>query len=127
MAVNLSIIEAAGQFPGFQNYSIVTISGSIPSQTLGVGAFTSTILETPLKNDNSISQIQAQFLGINNKYCVIYGSAIIYEGAYEVEAITYYSGGNVNLMVIAANESAGSVTIPTITITARAFLFLAPF
>lgn len=131
MAIDFSKIIATSNFPGFQNYSIVYFSGGIVSQTLVAGGFVSLVISTPLNNTNAISQVQIQFAGLSNNFLIINGTTDFFPNVptpnYQVQSQPYYSGGNLNILTVVANNTGSSLTIPTITINVHAFLFIAPF
>lgn len=127
MTVNFQNISAASQFPGFKNYTIVSLTGSIPGQTLAAGHFAQTTISTPLNNTNAVSQVQLQYSGVNSNYFVIPGfQQYNPSGTYQIESLVYYVSGNINILTLVSNQTAGSITIPTITLNAVAFLFVSP-
>lgn len=48
-------------------------------------------------------------------------------GQYEIESYYYFDATNLNVFSVIVNQTAGSITIPNITINCRGFLFIAPF
>lgn len=128
MPVNFQKIVAASQFPGFRNSNDAILTGSIAGGTLTAGAFVSTTMSATLPNTAAISQVQIQYAGVTTEYFVLNGS-LVYNPTtnYQIESLVSYSGTTLNVFTVVSNQTAGSITIPTITMTARAFLFLAPF
>lgn len=123
---NLTSISSAS---GLKNYNSASFSTVITGQTLGAGAFTSAIATTTLSNTNSLCQVQTQYSGLESFTRIINGvSAVNYSGgSYQVGTFYYFSGSTLSVYTYVANQTGGGVTIPTITINCRAFLFQAPF
>lgn len=129
---NFTNLAATSAADGFKNYSSVSFSASIASQNIAAGGYATASASTPLNNANAVSQVQVQFSGVNSFWQVLTGS--IYQDVpdsasmtYEIEAISYFTGGNAKVDTYIINETAGTISIPAITINCRAFLFLAPF
>lgn len=122
-------LAAASAMDGFKNYNSVNFSVVIPGQTLASGTFISATANTPLNRSNSISQVQLQYAGLSSEYYIVNGSVNTFwsGGDYEIESYYYFDTTNLNLFTILGNQTAGNITIPTITINCRGFLFLAPF
>lgn len=132
MTVNLSKLIYVSTCSGFKNYSNVSFSGSIAGQSLAAGHVASMSCHTPLNNTNAVSQVQVQFSGVETVWRPVYGGlAINYPNntspSYQIEVVTYFSGGNIYLDAYVSNQTGTSVTIPSITFNVRAFLFNAPF
>ncbi len=122
-------LSATSAMDGFKNYQSSSFSSTIPGQTLGAGAFVSSTASVALNNSNSVSQVQVQYSGLSSVYYVIYGTedTLWASSTYEVETIYYFDSTNLNVFTVVVNQTGGNITIPTITINCRAFLYLAPF
>jgi len=122
-------LAAAGGLDGFKNYSAASFSVNVPTQNLGAADFISFTASTPLNNSNSISQVQLQYSGLSNDYYIMNGIVNTFwnSGDYEIESYYYFDGTNLNVFTVIANQTAGIITIPDITINCRGFLFIAPF
>lgn len=114
---------------GFKNYSTATFNTTIAGQTLAAGHFVSATVSTPLDNTNSISQVLVQYGGVSSNTYLLNGIIAnnFAAGSYQIESLYYFDSTNLNVFTVVVNETAGNVTIPTITINCRGFLFLAPF
>lgn len=126
---NFSNLTSVSSASGFKNYLTSTFSVTIPTQTLAVGGYTIVTASTPLNNANSISQVQVNWGGLETIYRILNGYMFDYFGGatYEVQSYYYFTGTNLVVETSVSNQSGGPVTIPTITINCRGFLFLAPF
>lgn len=122
-------IAAASALSGFKNYLSSSFSVAVPGQSLGAGAFISFTASTPLDNDNSISQVQVQYSGLSNDYYIMNGTVQTdwSSGDLQVQSYYYFDSTNLNVFTVLVNLSAGSISVPAITINCRGFLFLAPF
>ncbi len=122
-------IAAASAMDGFKNYLASSFSVNVPAQTLGVGGFVSYTATTPLNNTNSISQTQVQYSGLSSDYYVVNGSILTSwdSGNLEVQTYYYFDSMNLNVFTVLINQSGGSYSLPSINISCRGFLFIAPF
>lgn len=127
--INPSNLSAASALSGFKNYLSTPFSTVIAGQVLAAGTFVSATASTALNNSNSVSQVQVQYSGIQTDWNVMYGSINNYFSAstYEVESLYYFDSTNLNVFTVVVNQTGGNVTIPTITINCKGFLYLAPF
>lgn len=132
LTVDLSKLSAASAFSGFKNSSAVSFQATIGTQSVLAGHFLSTTATTPLNNANSISQVQIQYGGLETFYRVVPGLTILRYPTYttpnfEIGSVVYFSGGILNVFTYLANQTAGTIVVPDIIISCRAFLFIAPF
>lgn len=127
--MNIQNLAAISSLSGLKNYISSPFSVVIAGQTLAAGAFVSATASTPLNNANSISQLQIQYSGVQTDWNVVYGSINNYfaGGNYEIESLYYFDATNLNVFTVVVNQTGGNVTIPTITINCKGFLYLAPF
>lgn len=128
--INPSKLAASSAMDGFKNYLSSSFSATVSGQTIASGHFVSITTSTPLNNANSVSQLQVQYSGTgNSEWFIVNGSIITNYSSpnYQIESYYYFDSTNLNLFTVIVNESAGSITIPTIKINCRGFLFLAPF
>lgn len=123
---NLTSVSSAS---GYKNYLASTFSATVPAQTLAAGTFATVTASTPLNNTNSISQVQVNWGGLETFYRILNGYIFNrYAGnTYEVQSFYYFNATTLFVQTIVSNQTGGNVNIPTITITCRGFLFLAPF
>jgi hypothetical protein len=142
MQINLNNVQYTNLFDGFKNYDNKTGSNSI-HQLLGLSAGTSVVVTAgsyigpvsitiPLNNSNAVSQVLVQYGGLESFYRLLPGIIIVdYPDAgsasYQIQSISYYSGGNLHIDNYVINETGGSVTVPDITFNCTASLFKAPF
>lgn len=126
---NFSNLTSVSSASGYKNYLASTFTSTIPAQVLAPGGFVTSTASTPLNNANSISQVQVNWGGLETFYRILNGYIFErYAGAtYEVQSYYFFDATNLNVTTIVSNQTAGNVNIPTITITCRGFLFLAPF
>lgn len=125
---NLTSILAASSFAGFKNYQThITGSGTIPSQALTIGGFASTNITIPLNNSNAVSTSQVQFVTVESFWHELSGIVNSGTSSYSIEALSAYTGGNLVVTIIAANETGSTITLPTQTINVQAQLYVAPF
>lgn len=132
MKVDLNKVIATTLFSGFGNYGSVPFSAVIAGQNLGAGAVVSAGASTPLNNTNAISQVQVQYTGLDAFWRLLPGVVIAdYPNAsspnYQIESFSYFTNGILHVDTYISNQTGGTVAIPAITISCRAFLFLAPF
>lgn len=103
-------------------------TASVPKNRLGL-ALTSSILSSVLVNfDND--QAAGQFLNLEGQYQknFIVGSSGGFPVFYTVTTYVYHDATNLNIVTTVANPSAvNNVTPPTINVTGKVFLYLAPF
>lgn len=103
-------------------------TASIPKNRLGI-ALTSTILSSILINfDND--QSAGKFLNLGGQYQKSFtvGSAGGFPIYYQVTTYAYNDANNLNIVTTVSNPSAvNAVTPPTINVTGKVFLYLAPF
>lgn len=127
--MNYSYISSTSTASAFKNYDSATFSSSISGQVLSAGAFVSATATASLSNPNSVCQVQTKYTGLESFYRVINGQVIgNYSGGnYQIQSFYYFTSTTLTVMTIIANQTAGNVTIPAITIDCRAFLFKAPF
>lgn len=129
--LNVQNLAASSALSGFKNYNPLgaPFSVIIAGQTLTAGTFVSATASTALNNTNAVSQVQVQYAGAQTDWNVVYGSINNYFAAstYEIESLYYFDSTNLNVFTVVVNQTGGNVTIPTITINCRAFLYLAPF
>lgn len=127
--INPSNLAAASALSGFKNYLSSPFSVVITGQVLAAGTFVSATASTALNNTNSVSQVQVQYSGVQTDWNVIYGSVNNYFSAstYEIESLYYFDSTNLNVFTVVVNQTGGNITIPTITINCKGFLYLAPF
>lgn len=133
MSVNTNIIISDNSFSGFKNYTTASFSAVFTTQAILIGKFVGPIrATTPLNNANSVTQVQIQYSGLD-AFTRILPGVIIHNvptsnsPSYQIESFSYFTGGNLIVDSYVINESAGTITPPTITFNCRAFLFLAPF
>lgn len=129
--INPSRSSASSKFSGLKNYNPLgsPFSVVVVGQVLAARAFVSATATTPLNNSNAVSQVQVQYSGVQTDWNVVYGSINNYFSAstYEIESLYYFDSTNLNVFSVVVNQTGGNVTIPTITINCRGFLYLAPF
>lgn len=129
--INPSNSAASSKLSGLKNYNPLgaPFSVVVTGQILAAGAFVSATASTPLNNSNAISQIQIQYSGVQTDWNVVYGSVGNFFAAstYEIDSLYYFDSINLNVFSVVVNQTGGNVTIPTITINCRGFLYLAPF
>lgn len=127
--VDIGLIAASSAFSGFKNYTSATATGTISSQLIGSGGFATTTISIPLNNANAVSTAQAQFATLDAFYRELSGSVISSDlvTGYSIQAQSGYTGGNLVVSVLAANQSGGSITLPTQTINVQVKLYKAPF
>ncbi len=124
--MNFSGINYTNTVDSFKNYTSKTFVSSIPSQTISVGGYVVSSATTTLDNSNSISQVQVNYGGLESFYRAINGVPTVNLSTYQVSSFYYFNETTLTVYTIVANQSGSSVTIPTITINCRAFLFLSP-
>lgn len=126
--MNVQNLVAISSLSGLKNYNKVgaPFSVVIPGQTLTTGSFVSATASTPLNNANAISQLQIQYSGVQTDWNVVYGSINNYfaSSTYEIESLYYFDSTNLNVFTVIANQSAGSVTIPSITVNCVGWLYV---
>jgi len=132
MKVNLNKVIATSLFSGFTNYSTATFSTTIAGQNIGALSYVSASATTPLNNTNAVTQVQIQLSGLDSFWRLLPGNLTInYPNSsapnYQVEVLSYFKSGTLHVDTYVINQTGGTITIPTITINCRAFLFLAPF
>jgi len=128
--MNFTYIQTTSLASSFKNYkNPPAFSTSVASQTLPVGNFVLAQATINMDNTNAISQVQVQYSGLETFWHVITGtvSTLYSSSTYEIQTFYSFSGSLLTVNVVVANQSAGSVVIPAITINCKAFLFLAPF
>jgi len=125
----LSKISAMSSLAGFKNYAHETASGTIPTQSVGVGSYATTTITIPLDNTNAIStaKITHSVEAFTWQLTGFVSSGYLVGGEYTISTISYYSGGNFVIDIYAANQTGGSITLPTITSEVEARLYKAPF
>lgn len=129
--IDIRNLSALSTLSGLKNYNPLgaPFSVTIAGQTLAAGTFVSATATAALNNSNAVSQVQVQYSGVQTDWNVVYGSINNYfaSSAYEIESLYYFDSVNLNVFTVVINQTGGNVTIPTIIINCRAFLYLAPF
>ena len=125
---NYQKIIASSHASGFKNTDSKTITGTLTGAVLAPGGITYTTLTTNIPNSNAICQVQILYGGLETDYKVINGNTLNYYAfsTYQIQSFYYFSGTTLTIWVLAADNGGGS-TVPTISLTARAFMFVAPF
>lgn len=132
MTLDTNNIQFHSEIPGFGNYTSTTFSVSIPSQSIGVGAYVKYSAHAALNNSNAVSQVLVQYSGVETSWRLMTGSIFFNlpnntSPSYQIESVTYYKSGNVYVDTYISNQSGSSVVIPAITVNCKASLFKAPF
>lgn len=114
---------------GFKNYGNASFSTTISGGSLGAGAFVSATATTSLSNSNSITQVSTQYSGLESFWRTINGVFVGNYGGgnYQVQTFYYFTSTTLSVVTVVVNQTGGTITIPTITINCRAFLFQTPF
>lgn len=116
---------------GLANYNSTSFNFTITSHSLPTANVTAWNSQWPLNNANAISAVQINYSGVETVWRPIAGASAInvpYVGTqYQLETITYYSGGNFKISTYVINETGGTITIPLIIVNVRIFLYNAPF
>lgn len=128
---NFTKTAATSLASGFQNYTVKDGSVSVASFTLGAFSYTNHTITIPLDNSNAISEVQLK-VSLDSYWTSVEG--VVYRrypswvaSNYGIDSYVYFTGGNLVISSYVYDETGGSQTIPSFTITARAFLFKAPF
>lgn len=127
--VNVQKLLATSKFSGFKNYSTGTATGTLPSTSIAAGGFLSTVISMALNNTNAISSAKIAFPIVETFERQLFGyiNTGNIGGVYSLQAQSYYSGGNLNVLVLEVNATGGAVVPPAQTINIQARLYRAPF
>lgn len=125
----LNKISAISSLAGFKNYAHETGNGTIPTQSVAAGSYASTSISIPLNNANAVSTAKITYSveAFTWQLTGFVSSGYLIGGEYTLSAISYYSGGNFVVGIYAANQTGGTITLPTITAEVEARLYKAPF
>lgn len=134
MPVDTNIIVSSNNFSGFSNYTpSVPFSTTVNSQNIATGHYIGPLrASTPLNNSNAVTEVQIQYVGLDSFVRILPG-VIVYNTPnatspnYQIESFSYFTGGNLIVDSYISNQTAGTITIPTITFACQGFLFNAPF
>jgi hypothetical protein len=131
MTLKVSKIRYDSAIAGLGNTTSTSFFFDIPSHTVPVGGATAWLSSWPLDNPSAISSVQINLSGLETLWRPVSGSIALkipYSGTqYEIEIITYYSGGRFRIAAYMVNEIGSTVTIPHIIVNVRIFQFNAPF
>lgn len=138
MILDLSKIQFISELDSFKNYNVTptTFSFVIPSQNLAASGSGTPVTfgsgSTPLNNSNAVSRIKVQYSGVESTWRVVQGTITTEypdwtTPTYQIVTIVFFTGGNLFVSTYVINETAGTITIPNITVNVSAALFLAPF
>lgn len=131
--INFKALQTTSLLDGFKNNGNISFSTTITGQTLTAGGFVTGTATGTLVNTNSVTEVQVQLSGSPiSAWIVVSGRTQITfpndtTDTYAVEMITYFSASTLTVKIFVINQTGGSVTIPTLNINCRAFLFNAPF
>lgn len=116
---------------GLANYESAGFYYTVTGHNLAANTASSWATTWPLNNSNAVSSVQINYGGLETVWRPVSGSLIInipYVGTqYQLQTITYYSGGNLHVVTYVINQTGVLVAIPTITVNVRVFLYNAPF
>lgn len=127
---NFTKTAATSLASGFQNYTVKSGSVVVPSASLPAFSYTTHTITIPLDNANAVSEVQLN-VSLDSYWTsvegVVYRRYPNWPGNYGIDSNVYFSGGNLVISSYLYDQTGSPQVIPAFTISARAFLFKAPF
>jgi hypothetical protein len=130
--IDFSKTAATSKASGFKNYTTTSFSVAAGGYNLAAGGYQTHTATATLSRENSVSQIQIKYDGLDSFSQLVRGKIIqrypTWAGAtYEVGSYTYFTGTTLTVFTYVVNQTAGLVAIPSFTVECNASLFIAPF
>ncbi len=125
---NITQVIFASTFAGLGQNEGVDFSISVPSQGMAANAAVIYTASTIMANEDSIPQVQIQFLGLDSSWWLLEG---IYfytaDPTFLISTRPYFSNGSLFVQNFILNISGGGITLPAFAVNCRGFLYDAPF
>jgi hypothetical protein len=130
MTINLNNTVFDSSLSGLSNSSNINTTINMLSQTLSANEIRIiTIQPVSLNNANAITSVQVNFGGVETVWRPIYGylQKTIGVSNYDIICLTKYSGSNLLIYILVADDTGLTNTIPAISFNFRINTYLAPF
>lgn len=129
---DLSKLNMSSEFTGFKNYTQVSGSFAAGGYNLNAGQYARRTGTLPLNNSKAISQVQIKLNGLESQWrplpgLVIYNNPVYNAPNFQVEVMSYYTGGNLVVDAYISNQTGGTISVPSFNIDFRAWLYFASF
>ncbi len=126
--IEFSNVQFASSLAGLENYDTIDFNFSVDAHNLAAGNASSWTSSWPIVNTDAISTTLIQY-SLDSIWRYNGGAMTLSyaAGTYDIETITYYYGGSLNVETYIINETGGTISIPQFYVSVRAELFNAPF